>query len=105
VKFVKNVAETAQLGGDGASGETPALEEAIPSRKDRHYRSGKRKGRYHLVKHTWRTRKDPFEDVKTRSTTSCADVRTSRPKLSSMGSGSDIRGSSRTGRFGLYSAA
>jgi serine/threonine protein kinase len=29
----------------------------------RRYRSGKRQGRYHLVKRTWRTRKDPFEDV------------------------------------------
>lgn len=31
---------------------------------DRMYRSSKRTGRYHLVKHDWVTRPDPFEDVK-----------------------------------------
>lgn len=63
VQFVKNVADATGLGGDGAPGRAPTLEEAVPSRKDRHYRSGKPKGRYHLVTRTWRTRKDPFEDV------------------------------------------
>jgi hypothetical protein len=63
VHLVKRVADATGLGGDGAPGRAPTLKEAVPSRKDRHYRSGKPKGRYHLVKRTWRTRNDPFEDV------------------------------------------
>ena len=58
---------TSSLGGDGAS--APAVV-ALPGvgfsckRHNRAYRKTKRKGRYHLVKHTWRTRADPFAEVK-----------------------------------------
>lgn len=61
------VAMSPSLGGDGAS--VPAAASVSPAAKEpadragRMYRKTKRKGRYHLVKHTWRTRPDPFAEV------------------------------------------
>ena len=53
--------ESAMLAsGDGASEKVTLTNGS----KERLYRKKKRKGRYHLVKHTWRTRPDPFADVK-----------------------------------------
>lgn len=55
------------VGGDGASHTAiPAPPGGVLAieRRARTYRKTKRKGRYHLVKHTWRTRPDPFAEVK-----------------------------------------
>ncbi len=71
VHLVENVTGATGLGGDGSSAPAPTLEEAIPSRKDRHYRSGKPKGCYHLVKDTWRARKNRLRMSMGRSTRSC----------------------------------
>lgn len=43
--------------------EKTTLSVPVLSKSERMYRKTKRKGRYHLVKHTWRTRPDPFADV------------------------------------------
>lgn len=48
------------VSGDGASEKVTLTNGS----KERLYRKKKRKGRYHLVKHTWRTRPDPFASVK-----------------------------------------
>ena len=59
---LKSIALTS---GDGASEPTLLTESATStSSKERLYRKKRRKGRYHLVKHTWRTRPDPFAAVK-----------------------------------------
>ena len=70
------VRETSAAGGDGACAPVVlardgagALASAAPPapprtpRSERRYRKTKRQGRYHLVKHTWRTRPDPFAGV------------------------------------------
>ena len=56
---------TVLISGDGANHPT-SLTESVQSTTPnvRLCRKKKRKGRYHLVKHTWRTRPDPFAAVK-----------------------------------------
>ena len=57
---VSKLKSVMRAGGDRASEKISVTNGS----QGRLYRKKKRKGRYHLVKHTWRTRPDPFADVK-----------------------------------------